>query len=54
LGTIVQHFGWHVGFQIVVGSAVAASVLFLTVWRVNAETELNAHSSSQLSGDERL
>jgi OPA family glycerol-3-phosphate transporter-like MFS transporter/OPA family sugar phosphate sensor protein UhpC-like MFS transporter len=44
LGTIVQHFGWQSGFRIVVASALAASLLFITVWKVNADTELNAHT----------
>jgi hypothetical protein len=41
----VQHFGWQSGIRIVVGCAVTASILFLTVWRVNAETELEAEAS---------
>lgn len=43
LGALVDRFGWHHGFQIVMGSALAACLLFLTVWKVNADTELNAH-----------
>jgi OPA family glycerol-3-phosphate transporter-like MFS transporter/OPA family sugar phosphate sensor protein UhpC-like MFS transporter len=51
LGTIVQHFGWQTGFRIVVGCAVTASILFLTVWKVNAETELNARAPDQADSE---
>jgi glycerol-3-phosphate transporter len=44
LGKMVDLYGWHSGFRLVVGSAVVATVLFITVWRVNADTELNAHA----------
>lgn len=44
LGAIVDSFGWQSGFRMVVASAVAATLLFVTVWRVNADTELAAHA----------
>jgi len=49
LGAIVEQFGWQSGFRIVIASAVAASLLFLTVWGVNADTELDARA--QLSSE---
>jgi hypothetical protein len=47
----VQHFGWQSGFRIVVGCAVTASIQFLTVWKVCAETELKAHASGQSNSE---
>ena len=45
LGVIVENYGWHNGFRLVVSSAVVATVLFLTVWKVNADTEFNSRAS---------
>lgn len=35
IGNIVQHFGWNMGFAVIVGAAVTSIVLLLMTWNVH-------------------
>jgi OPA family glycerol-3-phosphate transporter-like MFS transporter/OPA family sugar phosphate sensor protein UhpC-like MFS transporter len=35
-GHLVQHYGWNAGFAVLVGCAVAGTILFLIAWPAKA------------------
>ncbi len=51
MGAIVEHFGWHTGFAMLVASALVATLLFTALWHVDPSTELEITAGERAPGD---
>ncbi len=52
MGKLVDSFGWKAGFAMLVASAFIAAVLFLGLWNVDPQTELDVTSAEAGSKEE--